>query len=77
MTFASLLGQSLQPFIFNGLRDFYSGDSGVMVEILVVELGGVKRLVLVGWWCEWESSQPTQNKFSELSENSENYPHYV
>lgn len=50
MTFANLLGQSLQPFVFSGLRDFYSGDFGVMVEILVVELGGVKRLVLVGLW---------------------------
>ena len=48
MTFASLLGQSLQPFIFNGLRDFCGGDSGVMVGVLVVELSGVKRLVLVG-----------------------------
>lgn len=48
-----------------------------MVWILVVELGGVKWLVLVGLWWEWEGSQPTQNKFSELSENSENYPHHA
>lgn len=48
MIFASLLGKSLYPFVFNGLRDFCGGDFGVMVEILVVEIGGVKRLVLVG-----------------------------
>lgn len=50
MIFIRLLYESLPPFVFNGLRDFFGGDFGIMAEILVVEIGGVERLVLVGLW---------------------------
>lgn len=40
----------------------------------IVVCGGAMWVDLGG---EWGGSQPTQNKFSELSENSEKYPLFV